>query len=672
MWSKNILSNSSIVAVCTFFFCVSTAIAQTADLTPDSITDPNAQIKVVYPKEGQTLGTVDSAFIFGNVPPENHDYAYKLFIDSQYTEVYPDGGFIAFLPIIPGPYQFHLTAFLVKKKDYRFLSAKSHIQDVNMADVKSKLELVRTVTAPTPLTTPPCDSLAIVQEYRPPGSPLFLKTGDRLAVSFLGTPGCHAWFQIPGVADSIPMAENPPALQPYWGEAVFGAGAVPDSVKIAGIYTGFYDLPPDAHCDSVIVKYFLSPPTSEEILYRMLTGSPSDSLSHVAKLLNLPLTFRATHFGSFKLSINSPAFPVTVQFTDSVQILRYAPRKGYFAVFQPAGVQALATGAEGDWYRLQLASNQTAWAAKVSVTPLARGILPPTSFVSSIRFYSQPDKLLIEFPLAGKQPFRVIEDDERNIRIQLFGVTTDTDWIRYDFSDPLVDLATWSQPEQGEYELKLRLSQNIWGYDAYYTGNTFYFQLNKPPKDVGSLKNKVIVVDPGHSKDPGSIGPTGYCEKDANLAIALVVAKKLTDKGAKVVMTRSDTSDVPLYDRPKIAVANDADLFVSIHNNALPDGIDPFENNGTSTFYYHPHSIALAKRIQTELVKATELPDHGLYYGNLAVDRPTQYPAVLCECAFMILPEQEAMIKTDKFRNKVAEAITKGIEEFLKDYEHEQ
>ena len=667
MSSKNISLSRLVAAVC---FLISSALAGPTRLTPDSLNDPNAQIKVVYPKEAQTLGSADSAFIIGNVPPEDNKYRYQLFIDGEYTPVHEGGGFIAFLPVTPGPFQFQLTAILVEKKKYSGSKSTSRIEDVNPADVKRKLELIRSVQVPVPLSTPPEDSLVIVEEYRPPGNPLFLKTGDLLAVSFLGTPGGHAWFQIPGVSDSIPMSENPPAFQPYWGEAVFGAGAVPDSVKIAGVYSGFFEVPASARCDSVVVKYFLAPPTSEEVLYRMLTGAPIDSLSRIVELLNLPKNFRATKFGSFKLSLNSPIFPMAVQFTDSVQILRYAPRRGYFAIFQPVGTEALATGAEGDWYRLQLASNQTAWAAKVSVAPMGKGILPPVSFLSSIRLYSHPDRLLVEFPLAGKQPFRVIEDDERNIRVQLFGVTTSTDWIRYDFSDSLVDLATWSQPEQGMYEFKMRLTQDIWGYDAYYIGNTFYFQLNKPPEDVGSLKGKVIVVDPGHSRDPGSIGPTGYTEAEANLGIALKLAEDLARRGARVVMTRYDSSDVPLYDRPKIAVANDADLFVSIHNNALPDGINPFVNNGSATFYYHPHSNALAKRIQTELVKATGLPDHGLYYGNLAVDRPTQYPAVLVECAFMILPDQEAMLKTDKFREEIAEAITKGIEAFFEDYDH--
>jgi N-acetylmuramoyl-L-alanine amidase len=124
-------------------------------------------------------------------------------------------------------------------------------------------------------------------------------------------------------------------------------------------------------------------------------------------------------------------------------------------------------------------------------------------------------------------------------------------------------------------------------------------------------------------------------------------------------MTRQDDQHVALYDRPSIANSNDADLFVSIHNNALPDGVNPFENNGGSTYYYHPHSIDLARAIQKELLQETKSKDYGLYHGNLAVNRPTQYPAVLVECAFMILPEHEALLKDDKYCKKVAKGIVK-------------
>jgi N-acetylmuramoyl-L-alanine amidase len=463
------------------------------------------------------------------------------------------------------------------------------------------------------------------------------------------------------------MAEDAPKLQPYWGEAVFGAGAVPDSLKISGIYTGFYEVPFGTVADTIRVKYHLAPPDHFNLIWQLLSPLEKD-VAAIGKLLALPDTARDSLESAFRVSLNDPSFPFTVRFTDSVQTIRHEPIRGYFSIFQPEGVQALAVGAEGDWYKLRLSRTQSAWAHRNSVEKLQAGILPPRSKLKVIRTYGDADKLVVEFPLSGKHPFRVFEDDRRTIRVQLFGVTSDTDWIRYDFSDGLIDLASWSQPEEGLYELKLLLTEDIWGYDSYYRGNTFYFVLNKPPIDIDHLAGKTIVIDPGHSSDPGAIGPTGYTEAQANLAIALTLREMLLRKGVKVVMTRSDDSHVELYDRPAIALLNDADLFVSIHNNALPDGVNPFVNNGTSSYYYHPHSINLARAIHAEMLKETGLSDYGLYHGNLAVNRPTQYPAVLVECAFIILPEREAMLKTSEFRKKAARGIVKGIESFLKEF----
>ncbi len=511
------------------------------------------------------------------------------------------------------------------------------------------------------------DSTAFDRELAPPVGNVVMRTGDRLKVAFRGTPGRAAWFSIPGVVDSVSMAEAGPQMQQFFGESVFGAGGVPDSLKVEGVYSGFYDIPASVRCDTVRLNYSLGPLGLNEMLKRFWMPPYESDDRTLALLLALTDTSRLSINSSYAVTINSPDYPFTVRFTDSVQIIRHAPRMGYFAIFQPEGVEALVVGAEDDWYKIKLSATQFAWANKNSVEVLPKGILPPSSYLASVRTYDSTRSLLFEFPLAGKHPFRVFEDDPRTIRIQLFGVTSNTDWIRYDFADTLVDIATWSQPEEGLYEFKIQLRHDIWGYDTFYKGNTFYFQLNKAPEKLKDIENKRIVIDPGHSKDYGAVGPTGYTEAQANLGIALKVAEKLKSKGAIVILTRDDMSDLPLYDRPTIAKLLGADLFVSIHNNALPDRINPFENNGSSTYYYHPHSIELARAIQKELVPKTGLRDFGLYHGNLAVNRPTQYPAVLVECAFMIIPEQEALLKTDKFRKKVAEAITKGIEKFLEE-----
>jgi N-acetylmuramoyl-L-alanine amidase len=464
------------------------------------------------------------------------------------------------------------------------------------------------------------------------------------------------------------MSETSPREQAYWGESVYGVGAVPDSLEVRGVYSGFLIVPESLRVTDSPIVYHLAPPDLNT-LAQALDGFPLRySFDQAFRWIENCDSATVHDTSGFGVSLNPPDYPFTIRFRDSVQVIRHGPRQGYFSISQPRGVEALVVGREGDWYRARLSATQFAWVDTLAVERLAGGIVPPKSFVRSVRTYSDSQVLRLEIPLSGRHPFRVYEDDARTIRLQIFGVTTDTDRIRYDFTDSLLKIATWSQPEDGLYELRMALTQDIWGYDVRYEGNTLFLELVRPPVRVRSIRGKTIVIDPGHSPDPGAVGPTGYTEAEANLGIALEVEKELLRKGARPVLTRRDSSPLPLDERPVIAGMHDADLFVSIHNNALPDGVNPLTNHGTSSYYYHPHSMELARTIHREMVAATEQPDHGLYHGNLAVSRPTQYPAVLVECAFQILPEDEAKLKTEEFRRTVARAIVRGIESFLESY----
>ncbi|HAZ07146.1 MAG TPA: N-acetylmuramoyl-L-alanine amidase, partial [Elusimicrobia bacterium] len=144
-------------------------------------------------------------------------------------------------------------------------------------------------------------------------------------------------------------------------------------------------------------------------------------------------------------------------------------------------------------------------------------------------------------------------------------------------------------------------------------------------------------------------------------------AEILARDGAVVLVTRSSpTDEVSLIDRPRQAVDRGADLFVSLHNNALPDGSNPFAKpRGFTVFYYHPHSLALGRALHAAYKDKLPLPDEGLQWGNLLVARLSAVPAVLIENAYMILPDQEARLNDPAFRKDLAQAAAAGLRAFV-------
>jgi N-acetylmuramoyl-L-alanine amidase len=115
-----------------------------------------------------------------------------------------------------------------------------------------------------------------------------------------------------------------------------------------------------------------------------------------------------------------------------------------------------------------------------------------------------------------------------------------------------------------------------------------------------------------------------------------------------------------------VAEQSGSDLLVSIHNNALPPGVNPFTNNGTSVFYNQPRSVSLAAAVQESLVRQLKLPDLGIARADLAVIRGTWMPSVLVEGMFIIMPEQEAALRTRRGARRYARGVYEGIAGFLR------
>jgi N-acetylmuramoyl-L-alanine amidase len=180
-----------------------------------------------------------------------------------------------------------------------------------------------------------------------------------------------------------------------------------------------------------------------------------------------------------------------------------------------------------------------------------------------------------------------------------------------------------------------------------------------------SFRGHVVAIDAGHGgRDPGAIGPTGLVEKDVNLDIAQRVRELLVRSGIRVVMTREADVSVELPDRPRMARRQGATVFVSIHGNASTRPAA----SGSETYYLTPQSQVLAQLVQEELGRVPNLISRGVKTANFLVLRENDMPAVLVEVAFLSNVDEEARLRQSEFRQRLAEAVSRGVRRFLAVY----
>jgi N-acetylmuramoyl-L-alanine amidase len=351
--------------------------------------------------------------------------------------------------------------------------------------------------------------------------------------------------------------------------------------------------------------------------------------------------------------------------TDRLSVGRATPGATYNWFF-PNGTRANVSGRLNGDLRLQLSATSVAWVAASDAHALPLFTPPLAATVGSVVLSSAPQSATLRIPLNARVPFQVTEQ-ESSVTVRLYGATGNVDWMRYGGSDSLVEKMTWAQPTADEVTITLDLTKPVWGYRTRWDRSDLLLEIRRPPTidKLHPLKGLRIVVDPGHPP-AGATGPTGYREAEANLAVALELRTLLEKGGATVLMTRTSDVSVPLAWRPIFADSVDADLLISIHNNALPDGVNPFTNSGTSVFYNQPRSAPLARSTQAALVERLGLRDLGVGRGDLALVRPTWMPSILTEGMFMAIPEQEEALRLPAGQKMYAAGVYAGIVDFLK------
>jgi len=228
------------------------------------------------------------------------------------------------------------------------------------------------------------------------------------------------------------------------------------------------------------------------------------------------------------------------------------------------------------------------------------------------------------------------------------------------------------------------------------------------------LKINRVVIDPGHGgHDEGTAGSKGLLEKELVLDIALRVGKLVQDHmGAEVIYTRSDDTFVTLEHRTALANEKKADLFLSIHANSSPNypkisGVETYylnitgtqdamdvaarENGPTQNSIFNLQDLVrkiashdkseesreFARDLEASLFAFSlknfpGIRDRGVKTAPFIVLIGANMPSVLAEIGFLSNSKEEALLKKPDYRQKLAEALYKGMEKYAESLSHFQ
>jgi N-acetylmuramoyl-L-alanine amidase len=351
---------------------------------------------------------------------------------------------------------------------------------------------------------------------------------------------------------------------------------------------------------------------------------------------------------------------------DTDKVINGRPIAGgtYKWFFAPGTVVPLV-GRDGGFYRVRLDES-----LEVFVDSTDARILPdtvaPRRVMSNMKVRGAPLGEDVVIPIGQRAPY-FVEEYDRAIALTLYGVRGNTDIVNYAAVDSMVTTVEWKQETNDRARVTVNLRAAPYGYLVLWENGAMVLRLRGRPaiNEHRPLAGLTIAVDPGHPPI-GATGPTGLWEPQATLPIGFRLKQILEERGATVIMTRTTDSAVALGDRPIIARRANVNAFVSIHLNAYPDGVNPFVAPGTGTYFFRAHSEPLARFVQRGMVSRMGLIDLGVNYDNLAVVRGTWYPAVLCEGAFIMLPDQEAALRTPEFQDRYARGVADGLEEYFR------
>ena len=583
-------------------------------ITP--VTGP-LKLSVVYPPSEHMIESRDSEFVFGSVGNGKA----TLTINGTPVPVAPNGAFLAFLALPPATAShFDLVA----------------TAGADTASLQYPIKLSPPIVKFAPVGPLAFDTASVTPA---PGARLSLRDDEFVRVSVRAPSNATViWEGDQGAV--LALLSGVPAP----GAHLFGGAGAITTYKSGGdpeVYTA-------------------------DIQARQLRARTDILITRGADSLRVPLgnVAPAPNPGTLViLGSDTSAYGDS----DRAVIARPVPAGTYKWFLLPGTVVPL-TGWSGDFARVRLDSELEVWVSASETRYLPPGSAAPRRLAFASRILPAAEWSDLVIPMTARPPL-IVEEGPRELVLTLYDTQITTDLIRYAENDSLLRLVQWVPLTSDRGKFTVRLAAPPYGYLVFWdrVQSALVLRVRRTPViDAGApLRGLTIAIDPGHPPI-GATGPTGLYEPVPTLAIGLQVKQMLEAEGATVFMTRTTADPVALNDRPVMARRANAHALVSIHLNALPDGVNPFISNGTGAYYFQPQSIPLARALQAGMVRHMGLRNLGINYDNLALARPTWMPAVLCEGAFLMLPEQENALRTPQFQAAYARGVVDGLEEYFR------
>jgi len=487
---------------------------------------------------------------------------------------------------------------------------------------KDTLTRMLVVTRIVPAQPKPTEGFAI--EYvkiLPEGEEVWLQEGDKLEVEMKATPGMEALF-----FNDIPMVEMEPA-----------------QVGVAGIYRGEYRIKSSDQAKNQKIQFSIKDVRNNNKTLRKISDQRLTLLTNqptMVGLSNKSRTGLSYGLGSDRLG------GAKMGFVDSL-------------------VRFEVTGKMQQMYRVRLSGQAQAYIDERDLDLLPGVQFSPRSITGSWSVTSDGKHDMVSIGLSQRLPYvSLMEENPARIVVDIHGAASNSNWITQREGLVAIKNVWYEQIGHDLFRATIELKENEhWGYEIKYRGNALTIRVKPKPEHL-RLRNLTIAVDAGHGgSNRGAVGMTGVLEKDLNLSMAKKVEALLLQRGASVVMTRSDDTYTNNTQRLSFLNESDPDILISIHCNAAGNPMV----QGASTYYRHQAFRPLTQYIYDEMLELG-LADFGNVGGfNFTLNSPTEFPSVLVEVAFMSNPGDEERLLNPDFHDEMAESIVRGLEKFLED-----